>query len=230
MATRWWTVPQIWKNEECWIIGGGISIPRQFGVPEETIQKVATGKFSPYAYREYLSALEDKNVIGVNKAYLLGSLVDAVVFGDPGFFGDNKQGLRSFPGTVVCCSNLSENETDKVPSMKVVKEDLNNGIQVKERDRVLWNGHSGGAAINLAALFGVKRIYLLGYDMNADSDGLTHWHGEYKGSITDKQFIGFLRSFTAISRDAKKFGIEIINVSPGSAIDKFKKASLNSIL
>ena len=97
-----WRVPRIWEDGDVWVIGGGPSIPRMFGVPEKIIQKVVNGA-SPSVYSPYMSALHDKHVIGVNVAYLIGNWIDMVFFGDRGFFLAHQQGLAEFPGLKVSC-------------------------------------------------------------------------------------------------------------------------------
>ena len=41
-----WFVPRMWNDGECWILGGGSSLPRQFGVPESVIEKVMKFKMT----------------------------------------------------------------------------------------------------------------------------------------------------------------------------------------
>ena len=63
-----WAPPTMWEEGECWIIGGGPSMPRQFEVPEETTRSVMIGTMPPKVYAPYLSPIHKKHVIGVNNA------------------------------------------------------------------------------------------------------------------------------------------------------------------
>jgi hypothetical protein len=100
-----------------------------------------------------------------------------------------------------------------------------------------WNGNSGAAAISIAANAGAKRIFLLGFDMKLDDSRKQHWHDLY-GRLKNRNpkkpqhmpFDRHLRGFAEISKDAKRRGIEIINVCPDSAIREFKKVSLKEII
>ena len=86
---------------------------------------------------------------------------------------------------------------------------------------LLWNLSSGACAINLAFHFGVAKIVLLGYDMRR-IDGEGHWHRDYVprgGKLPTEPYKRFLKAFPSISNDLRTAGVEIVNASPGSAID-----------
>jgi hypothetical protein len=226
-----WQIPEIWKGERCWVIGGGISFPKQFGVPDEVIDRVVNGELSPYAYVPYMKSLQGEHVIGVNMAYLLGGLVDVLLFGDSPFYRTYHAGIGAFSGMKISCARLGSSFPEHQRDIQVVNKDISRfGIGIKEKSQIRWNSHTGGSAINLAALFGAKEIYLLGFDMKADEQRRTHWHGEYKHRTKQKTFIGFQKSFRFIAKDAKKLGIKIVNVNPDSAITQFPKVSLQEVL
>ena len=92
-----WKVPRMWEGGECWIIGGGPSIPYEFGVPEKLTKAVQAGEASISEYSPYLSPIHDKHVIGINAAYLLGTWIDLIFFGDPGFYRANRRALCQYP-------------------------------------------------------------------------------------------------------------------------------------
>jgi hypothetical protein len=93
--------------------------------------------------------------------------------------------------------------------------------------RVNGNGNSGAAAINLATLFGAKRILLLGFDMKLGENDERHWHPDHPLPCTQAQcFDDWLYKFGAIARDAEKMGVEIINCTPDSALTVFPMMSL----
>src|SRR5690606_28765140 len=126
--------------------------------------------------------------------------------------------------------NLSTYYKDWYRDIKQVDFDLKTFGICTDPGKIFWNYSSGAAAINIAAHFGVKRICLLGYDMKPQG-GETHWHNGYGDQrITDVQFRKFLKPWEAIARDAKKLGIEILNVNPDSAIEEFPKVNLNEVL
>jgi hypothetical protein len=230
-----WKVPKLWEGGECWIIGGGPSIPYEFGVPQDVIDRVQSGELSVAEYSPYLSAIHDRHVIGVNAAFLLGAWIDFVFFGDGGFYFKNREALLKFPKPKVTCNpNLNKKGVDD--GVKWIPRDGKRRWGITDRpNRVCWNSNSGGAAINFAHHLGAKRIYLLGFDMSLGVHSNQHWHRHYMppGKNKDPKRLPFdrhRRTFGAVAKDAKSLGIEIINVSQNSTIEEFPKKKISEIL
>jgi hypothetical protein len=232
-----WSIPRMWEGGECWIIGGGPSMPRQFGVPENVISAVLKGERPLSSYSPFLSPIHDKHVIGVNAAFMLGSWIDVTFFGDSGFYFSNKVELDALNKLKVCCNpNVNKREND-IFDVKYVPHDLRHSKGISERkSMVSWNLNSGGAAINLAYHLGVSRVYLLGFDMKVGEDGRQHWHSHYLANKNpdqppkDAKKLPFKRHgpcFTMIANDARRLGLEIINVSPESELTVFKRVKLS---
>ena len=226
-----WKVPRLWNGKECWIIGGGSSMAKQFGVPLDLINDVVSGKKPLSQYSPYFSQLYGKNTIGINAAFLLGKWIKVVFFGDKEFFNRNKNEFARFGNLKVTCADTGQDWLYKRTYVKLLKRDVKREGISQHNGYVCWNYNSGAASISLAAHLGVKKIYLLGFDMKSDEKtGRTHWHGHYKSRIRDNTFKRHLKGFGQIAKDAEKMGIEIINVNPDSAIDKFPKVSLKEVL
>ena len=211
-------------------------MPREFGVPEDVIEAVLTGKSTLSAYSPFLSPIHGKHVIGVNAAFLLGSWVDIAFFGDGNFYFKNKNKLEQFPKLKVSC-NLNLRDKKNVRGVKFLGRDGNHPMGLSSRPGyVSWNLNSGGAAISMAAQMGVTKMYLLGFDMRLSPEGFQHWHSQYRKGVTPHTnpaklpFGRHLRCFPMIANEAKRQGIEIINVSPDSAIKSFPKVSLKEVL
>jgi hypothetical protein len=230
-----WQVPKIWEQEDVWILGGGPSVPKQFGIPDHVIASVVAGTSLPNVYSEYMEFLHDKHVIGINVAYLIGNWIDMVFFGDNGFFLSHQKGLSEFDGIKVTCNPL----TEKYTWVKYLPKDNRRPRGITPNPKMVsWNGNSGSAAISIAANAGAKRIFLLGFDMQLSENNHQHWHDLYHrlNAVPRKRpggglpFERHLRGFPEIARDAKQRGIQIINVCPNSAIKEFPKINLKDIL
>jgi hypothetical protein len=231
-----WEVPEIWEDGECWIIGGGPSMPRQFGVPESLISEICLGKTEPHEYSPWLCRLWDKHVIGVNNAYLIGDWLDCLFFGDGSWYLSHQQRIAAWTGLkVTCWPRIVETKYDPMQSIRYLSKDVKKMYGLtRDKSKVSWNTNSGASAIGLAVHFGVKRIMLLGFDMNLDQNKISHWHGSH-GAAGKKQkksppFIRHLKGFPQIAEDAKVMGVEILNVNPDSAIEAFPKVRLRDIL
>ena len=237
-----WKVPRIWEGGDVWILGGGPSVTKQFGIPEEVVQSVMNGTSSPSVYSSYMEQIYDKHVIGINVAYLIGEWIDMVFFGDNKFFLNHKERLAVWPGLKVSCYA----GIDKYDWVKYLPRDARKrqGIS-SDPTTVAWNCNSGAAAISVAVNAGAKRIFLLGFDMNLGDTGKQHWHTLYKsktpvqplkphkGVVPKVRHLPFerhLRGFPAIARDAKLRGVEIINVCPTSAVTVFPRVNLKDVL
>lgn len=223
----------MWEGGECWIIGGGPSIPQQFEVPEDVINGVMAKSLPMSAYSPFLSPIHGKHTIGINVAFMFGTWVDIAFFGDPAFYDKNKQAIAAFPKLKVSCALELQGKCERA-GVKLVKKNARHDYGITgEGNSISWNNNSGAAAISLAVQLGAKNIYLLGFDMNIDSDTPQHWHEHYgkreRGSI-NKTFRRHLRSFPAIKADAERLGVKIINVSPNSGITEFPRVSLKEVL
>jgi len=231
-----WIIPRMWEGGECWIIGGGPSIATQFEVPEDVITGVLSKTLPVSAYSPFLSAIHGRHVIGVNVAFMLGNWIDIVFFGDAGFYKQYQKQMNAFPKVKVTCNPILFNKKNMhIQSVKLVRKDAAHGYGISQnKNSVAWNNNSGAAAINLAVHLGVARIFLLGFDMTLGLEGSQHFHDQYnRGKYINGRKLPFRRhlmSFPNIAKDAKRLGVEIINVSPDSAITEFPRVSLKEAL
>jgi len=232
-----WRPPSIWKDSECWILGGGPSIFRQFDIPDDVVRAVTLKELPPSTLSEYLSPIHDKHVIGVNNAYQIGTWIDAVFFGDCSWYLTHRRKLAQWPGLKVTSCNRFENNSKRCREehIKYMGRDKSRKHGISKRLAwVAWNQNSGSAAISLAAHLGANRIILLGFDMDVDKDTkVTHWHGSHgrPGHRTKRPpFRRHMMGFKQIAADAKKMGIKIINASPKSKIVDLPKASVKELL
>ena len=224
-----WTVPRIWEGGTAVIIGGGPSILKQFNVPEHVVQGVYSGKLSLSAYSPYLEPIHKMHIIAVNVAYKIGPWIDVMFFGDDSTWREEKAELIKFKGLRITCAT----DLHKDMRLKFLKrnEKKRQGIST-DPSLITWNGNSGSAAINLAVHFGVKRIILLGFDMQLNADKQEHWHKCYttKLGTVDRLMQKFLQGFPAIKRDLDNLGIEVINANPDSKITCFTRINFKDII
>jgi len=190
-----WTVPKLWPDGECFILGGGPSLAQVD-----------------------IERLRGSRVIAVNNAYQLADWIDVLFYGDCRWLSSHERRLQYFPGlkVTVCPSHVHK------PFVRVVeRRNSPQGLQPQPH-RLAWNLSSGACAVNLAVHFGVRRIILLGYDMRK-IDGNNNWHTTHPTAGIPKHdpYTRFLRPWPFIARDAKQMGVEIINATPGSALGEF---------
>lgn len=225
-----WSVPKIWNEGTCWIIGGGASLTSQFNIPKKIVEKVQTGELPISAYSPYMSLLHDKHVIAVNGAFRLGDWIDICFFGDKNWYFQNAKALNDYKGLLVGCPEFLQVQGWQNLGIKYLQKDHSKKFGIStDPSKVCWNNNSGSAAISIAYNTGCKRIVLLGFDMTLSPTGKGHWHNLYNGKTT-MPFYKHLTGFEQIALDAKRLGIEIINASPDSKITQFPKMNIEEIL
>jgi hypothetical protein len=128
----------------------------------------------------------------------------------------------------------------------IVKDGLS-----KDPSVVHINHGSGPMAINFATLYGFKKLILLGHDMRyaKDYDGKSkevgstprHYFGEYpksmqhfpqsKNSVDEEgKIVGLIRTYKKMVDDLINMNVDVVNCTPNSALNCFRKSTLESEL
>jgi hypothetical protein len=94
------------------------------------------------------------------------------------------------------------------------------------------NGKNGGyASIGLSVHLGATRIVLLGYDCKRGPRGEEHWHGRHPAGVrVGMEFSWWRSNFRTLVAPLRDLGIEVINCTPGSALDAFPRGDLRQAL
>jgi hypothetical protein len=76
---------------------------------------------------------------------------------------------------------------------------------------------------------------MVGFDLKRDEKNNSHWHDEYQKVNPGQEDITytykrFKTGFDAIAAEAPALGLEIINATPGSALESFPICSLEEAL
>ncbi len=112
--------------------------------------------------------------------------------------------------------------------------DPREGVALSRVPTMLANGRNSlYQAINLAALAGARLEVLLGADGKLGADGQKHSaiYGEHPDKTPDASDLEVNRKhFRALAAELAKDGVEVLNASPGTAIDAFAKADLERAL
>lgn len=100
------------------------------------------------------------------------------------------------------------------------------------RNGVIHQGGNGGyQAINLAWLWGAKRILLIGLDCKPGEKGKAHWFGQHgKGLSKIQNYKHWTRVFPQLADDLKAEGVEVINLSRETALTCFPRMSLEEAI
>jgi hypothetical protein len=172
----------------------------------------------------------DLRVLAVNDAHLLLPEADLLYACDARWW-DHHKGVQAFEGErwtqtaaggVECAArwglNLVEGKPGNIPDLT--------GSSVRH------GGNSGFQAVNLAALQGVRRIILLGFDMGCAPDGRRHFFGNHADPCLNvlPAFRLFVKAFTVAAPVYRAAGVEILNASRRSALTCFPSTPLEPAL
>lgn len=228
MTVPYWSVPRLW--------------------PGETVALIASG---PSLTEDQVLMLRGRvPVIVVNDSYLMAPWADIHYFADAKWYEWHRNYespaqhlfgreralalFHGFQGARVTIENHQAKIRAHEPGVKVVRNDNHapdcpkppEGLCLKP-DGVRTGSNSGYQALNLAVHTGAKRLLLLGYDMR-ESDGRTHWFGDHPRKTSSAE--QFVPAFRTLVEPLRKLGIEVVNCTPGSALDCFPKRALEETL
>lgn len=98
------------------------------------------------------------------------------------------------------------------------------------RNKVHWGSNSGYQAINLAYLWGARRIVLLGYDMQK-TGGQSHWFGDHpQGLNKNSPYAMWVPKFDSLAADLRDEGVEVINATRETALRCFPRMPIEECL
>lgn len=205
--------------------------PAPFWIPDRafaglTVTIVGGG---PSHARFDLDLLRWRRFIAVNSA--CRRLRDIATGADPLFFHDNSWAenrpelIADWPGPVMTSNRHAKARLgDRVQyiDMTALTEHM-----AALPDHV--GASSGHTAACLAALMGARRIVLIGFECRA-VDGRTHGHGDYSHHDIGVYAEQFLPGWRGLAPAFDRLGVEIVNATPGSAIEEFPVAELSDVL
>ncbi|MHA2067164.1 MAG: hypothetical protein ACXABY_22580 [Candidatus Thorarchaeota archaeon] len=211
-----WQVPPIWEDETAVIIGGG---------PSLTLEQI-----------DYVRG--KAKLIAINNSYMVCPDCDLFYFCDCRWYQwhKNRPEFKKFISRedliIVTLDNLKW-----IPeNFKSVMNRGRTGL-CHYKDGVHTGSNSGFQCINLCYHLGVKKIILLGIDMQY-VDGKSHWHGSHTDETGKKMVTVGLKSyevnmipkFETLVEPLKEVGIEVFNCSPTSALKCFDNKPLEEVI
>jgi len=183
--------------------------------------------------------------IVVNDAYLLAPWADVHYAADAQWHrwhteGIPKPALRLSAEQVsdrwagfrgVKCGIDSNGNVPADPAVHLlVRKEAQGNFGLSLDPRALVTGrNSGFQALNLAVLAGAKRVILLGFDGKIAKDGNRHWFGDHPQIESVSCYPMYRQAMSMAESAIKGAGVEVINCSPGTAIDTFQKAELQEV-
>jgi hypothetical protein len=133
---------------------------------------------------------------------------------------------RRFAGIKATCTTGVATCRD-VPDMRYLRNSGAGGFD-PQPDSVRTGGNSGYQAVHIAVHTGAARILLCGMDMHG-----CHWHGPHPRDLrttTADMYERWRARFGDLAKELKRCGVDVINVTPGSRLECFRRSTLESEL
>lgn len=172
------------------------------------------------------SLLDGKLVVCINSAYSLFPNATMLYWCDESWVSNHYDNVMNhdcklrFTAKHSADIYITKNLT-ATGNATVVKRTGDYGIDCNI-DNVKGN-NSGSQVINLLANVRVKRMILLGYDMNMKT-GKSHWHNGHGLAMLPHIYTDlFIPSIDSMAPGLKNLGIDVVNCSEGSALTCFRK-------
>ncbi len=222
---RFSRVLRLWEGDTAILLGGGASLTM------EQVQLAEAGH------------ARGVRCVAVNDSYLVAPWADVCFASDSHWYVWQQEGRdkpvlgltaadvrarwESFAGQRCTIQNSGANVTDERVHMLRNRE----GMGLSVDPQVLVSGrNSGFSALNLSVLAGAKRIILLGFDGAPAADGKTHFHGGHPRQTPTGAYPYYRQAMSKAENALLELGVEVLNASPGSAIESFRKVRLEDVL
>jgi hypothetical protein len=198
----------------------------------QTVCIAANGPSLDRSDIEYARSAECR-IIAVNNAWHLASGADGtggadVLYACDGKWWDHHDGVKAFDGE----KWTQDRQASLIHGLHHVPSVDEPGISLNPP--VIHRGANGGyQAINLAVLFGAKRLILLGYDMGISDDGRRHWFGDHPTGLNnpqDRDFARWRANFETMLPDLDRAGVQVINASRQTRLECFDRVPLERAL
>jgi len=186
---------------------------------------VASG---PSLTKEDCELLKDTGwkIIAVNNSWELVPFADVLFACDTSWWNVHIQKVQSeFKGELWTSSRRAR----EIHPVKFIASEDNPGLNTT--GRINLGGNSGYQSINLAYVFGAKRILMLGFDCKPDATGKAHWFGQHGKGLSQKQnFSKWKERYPKLAKDLDKHNIETYNLTRDTALSCFKQMSLEEAI
>jgi hypothetical protein len=208
-----WLVPRIWEGETVAILGGGPSLTLDQVESTKALKRIAT-----------------------NNAFLLDPTAEILCWGDYGWFARNQGKLAEFKGLKVTWSTMPGAVRLKQSDEQLTEDRL--GIHrlmhetrapLSVNPRLVAGANTGHGAMNLAVLLGAQRILLLGFDMTSVRGH--NWHTDHPAHASEHRYTRkWIPEFAKAKTILDRLGVEVINCTPGSALQCFPFAKIEDFI
>ena len=210
-----WKITREWEGETCVLLGSGPSMTRAIAdaVHERVCRTIAVNN---QAIETYGHAA-------------LAPWADLLYAADAKWWMENAAAVAKYRGRKVSIAHSSGITQAAVTADTLVVGNGGAGGFDERTDHVRTGYNSGYQAVHIAIHLGARRIVLCGFDMRVQA-GKEHWFGHHHWRVGHRsRYELFIKYFREAAPELLKRA-EIVNATPGSALDCFPKVTLEEAL
>lgn len=170
------------------------------------------------------SALRGLRTLAINSAIDLLPGADALYACDARWW-ELRRGCPGYRGVRITASRRARDAWGV--NLALCDKATGDAPLMARRGTIGWGRNSGFQALNLALQFQPPVILLIGYDMHARA-GL-HCHPDHPVPLSNprpESFRAWARAVDGVAPVARRFGVRVINCTPGSALEAFERMAL----
>jgi hypothetical protein len=201
MKIDYWRATREWEGKTSVIVGGGPSVLTQD-----------------------INLLRGRRVIAINSSYTAVPWADFVIFADSRWYEVHRKALDTFAGRIACASSISRG-----PRLLRLHRAKPPGLAA-DPGTVTIKFTTMTAAINLAAHLGSDRIVLTGADGKVATDGRCHHHAPHPWKYLPGCWSKQKQDLASLVDPLRKLEIDVVNASPGSALDLWPVMTLQEAI
>lgn len=166
-------------------------------------------------------------LFGCNDAYQIVPCLDVHYACDANWWRIHYTKMEGYPVTYGLWTQEPQMSKSVYPNLRRIAGRGGKGLSTAQ-DGIIFGNNSGYQLINVALLFGIKRMILCGYNMSV-IDKKRHFFGDHpQGLNRSGNYTGFVGNFKTIKPN--DYGIEIVNTTPQSALKMFPVMTLEEAL
>lgn len=141
------------------------------------------------------------------------------------------RGLPKYQGLKIAYEAQARDHYREIVKIEI-KDKLLDRLLLDEPGVMGSGGNSGFQLANLVAQFGVSGIILIGFDMHGR--GGEHWFGRNNGmgmsNPSESNYVRWRKAFDVAAPELTKLGVDVVNVSPPSALTCFRRDTIENTL
>lgn len=163
-------------------------------------------------------------VIVVNNGFMLAPWADMLYAADDKWWREYREAAL-FAGIKVAPAGDAAKELGlrTVEFVDVGGDEEKSVLSLRSKGRIARGGNSAFQAVNIAAQTGAKRQVWIGFDFYGP-----HWHGDHRGTLKNPRAYAldrWARTLDAQAGILAAAGIEVVNCSPITKLQAYRKAS-----